>query len=301
MGCIKLDILENRYKTPELKIVYAKKELTSKKSSSEGRNYYHARYFDPRTSVFLGVDPLAEKYAGVSPFAYCLNNPIKYIDPDGRDIVLSGASGSSVTITTDLIDISVDASSLVGDLGGNYTFEGTDILIAGLDIVGIVDPTPISDGLAASLEAEQGNYGMAILSGLGVIPYVGDVAKVGKIPKHIKTINKAIDAVHGNSKLSKKAQHGYEIFNKKTNEILEYGISGQKRSRKQIQSGASPRINQKLRTKYDNDPNVGGRVTNDNLGNRQKALDWEQGKVNDFYKKHDRPPNRQHKPKPDNK
>ena len=200
MGCIKLDILENHYKTPELKIVYAKKELTSKKSSSEERNYYHARYYDPRTSVFLGVDPLAEKYAGVSPFAYCLNNPIKYIDPDGRDIVLSGASGSSVTITTDLIDISVDASSLVGDLGGNYTFEGTDILIAGLDIVGIVDPTPISDGLAASLEAEQGNYGMAILSGLGVIPYVGDLGKVGKVGKHVKTIKKAINSANKSKK-----------------------------------------------------------------------------------------------------
>ena len=99
MGCIKLDILENRYKTPELKIVYAKKELTSKKSSSEGRNYYHARYYDPRTSVWQSVDPLAEKYAGVSPFAYCLNNPIKYVDPDGRDIVLPKGTSTKDTYT----------------------------------------------------------------------------------------------------------------------------------------------------------------------------------------------------------
>ena len=89
MGCIKLDILENHYKTPELKIVHAKKELTSKKSSSERRNYYHARYYDPRTSVFLGVDPLVDKYLHVSPFTYCLNNPIILIDPDGRDTYLA--------------------------------------------------------------------------------------------------------------------------------------------------------------------------------------------------------------------
>ena len=86
MGCIKLDILENRYKTPELKIVYAKKELTSKKSSSEGRNYYHARYYDPRTSVFLGVDRFAEKYASLTPYHYAANNPIMFIDINGDSL-----------------------------------------------------------------------------------------------------------------------------------------------------------------------------------------------------------------------
>lgn len=31
------------------------------------------------------MDPLAEKYYSVSPYAWCGNNPVKYIDPDGRD------------------------------------------------------------------------------------------------------------------------------------------------------------------------------------------------------------------------
>ena len=30
------------------------------------------------------MDPLAEKYYGVSPYAYCENNPMRYVDPDGR-------------------------------------------------------------------------------------------------------------------------------------------------------------------------------------------------------------------------
>ena len=39
--------------------------------------------------LWLSIDPLAEKYPGVSPYAYCLNNPILYIDPDGRDPIIT--------------------------------------------------------------------------------------------------------------------------------------------------------------------------------------------------------------------
>ena len=34
--------------------------------------------------MWYGVDPLQEKYPGISTYAYCANNPIIYIDPDGR-------------------------------------------------------------------------------------------------------------------------------------------------------------------------------------------------------------------------
>ncbi len=34
----------------------------------------------------MSVDPLCEKYYWISPYAYCLNNPVKYIDPDGREV-----------------------------------------------------------------------------------------------------------------------------------------------------------------------------------------------------------------------
>ena len=33
---------------------------------------------------FTSMDPLCEKYYSVSPYVYCLDNPLKYVDPDGN-------------------------------------------------------------------------------------------------------------------------------------------------------------------------------------------------------------------------
>src|SRR5690606_16647317 len=45
--------------------------------------YYGARYYDPRISIFVSVDPLAEDFAGWTPYHYVHNNPINLIDPTG--------------------------------------------------------------------------------------------------------------------------------------------------------------------------------------------------------------------------
>ena len=54
-----------------------------------GLYYYGARYYNPATALWLGVDPLASKYPSVSPYVYCVGNPVKYIDPDGREMIKS--------------------------------------------------------------------------------------------------------------------------------------------------------------------------------------------------------------------
>ena len=51
-----------------------------------GLYYYGARYMQPITSVWYGIDPLTEKYPNVSGYVYCAGNPIKYIDPTGMKI-----------------------------------------------------------------------------------------------------------------------------------------------------------------------------------------------------------------------
>jgi RHS repeat-associated protein len=48
-----------------------------------GMYYYEARYYNP--PMFISRDPLFEKKPFMSPYAYCANNPVKYIDPTGED------------------------------------------------------------------------------------------------------------------------------------------------------------------------------------------------------------------------
>ncbi|EKB58755.1 RHS repeat-associated core domain-containing protein [Bergeyella zoohelcum CCUG 30536] len=58
--------------------------------------YYGARYYDPRIGMWLSVDPLTEKMPSWSPYAYAFDNPVKFVDLDGRepsDIIFVSKNG----------------------------------------------------------------------------------------------------------------------------------------------------------------------------------------------------------------
>ena len=77
--------IEERNSTWNTPYLFNAKEL----DEETGLYYYGARYYEPRTSVWLSTDPMQEKYPGFSTYVYTFNNPVMFIDPDGREGLLS--------------------------------------------------------------------------------------------------------------------------------------------------------------------------------------------------------------------
>ncbi len=57
------------------------------KDEETGYGYFGARYMDHELMTsWLSVDPMADKYPSISPYAYCAWNPVKLVDPEGTEI-----------------------------------------------------------------------------------------------------------------------------------------------------------------------------------------------------------------------
>ena len=67
------------WRTPLSKVKYSEQ-----RDEETGYGYFGARYMDHELmTMWLSVDPMADKYPGISPYAYCAWNPVKLVDPDG--------------------------------------------------------------------------------------------------------------------------------------------------------------------------------------------------------------------------
>ncbi len=75
-GELLVDEHKNSYNSP---FKYNGKEF----DEETGNYFYGARYYDPKWSIFISVDPLAEQAPDWTPYRYGFNNPIRYTDPTG--------------------------------------------------------------------------------------------------------------------------------------------------------------------------------------------------------------------------
>jgi RHS repeat-associated protein len=69
------------------------KLFTGQRLDGTGLYYYNARYYDPLIGRFISADTVIQSMANpqcLNRYSYCLNNPLKYSDPSGHDVVING-------------------------------------------------------------------------------------------------------------------------------------------------------------------------------------------------------------------
>ena len=183
-----------------------------------------SRYLNT-SGIFTSIDPLAEKYPGISPYAYCAGDPVNRVDPEGEDEWEINSQGKVVKQITNKEH---DAFFMVDDMGNrhissdgsylsisfnNKTFSSatkdsitafsTKDVTAGADLFKFMsDFTDIEQGLII------GDFG-AFVFNEGLNDKIGITSMARRISYILDTsVSKLIHSHPGNSKPSKAEEEG---------------------------------------------------------------------------------------------
>ena len=146
--------------------------------SAHGLDWYDsgARMQEFHIPRFTTMDPLCEKYYPISPYAYCNNNPVKYIDPDGRDVYM-------LFYTTDYKMFKASAETRKREIEGMRGFNSEKDKVI---MFGVSDLSEIGDLANWAIDIFSEQYGQTAEAGvwshagwdgpIGATPTSGDYA-----------------------------------------------------------------------------------------------------------------------------
>jgi hypothetical protein len=135
MGCIKLDILEKSF--VPMKVVYSSSDVEQKS-----------------VQRFLRVDPLYENSMGISSYDYCHDNPLIFVDPNGkaeRKVVIKGLT-STINIFSGVLEISTGVAG-APESGGLSTV----LIVDGLARISMSGPEFVVTGIIITIHKSEKN------------------------------------------------------------------------------------------------------------------------------------------------
>jgi RHS repeat-associated protein len=153
---------------------------------------YGSRNYQPDLGRWFRIDPLAESFPSWSPYNFTMNNPIRYIDPDGRspfDVIITGDKQKQVfkqLNQSTSLDLSIDDNGKVSATGTANTQADQDLLTAINDNSVVVNVDATKDNYTAG-----GNWFVGGAFGGSTVDANGVTQTTQTVnPKHTKTIDK---------------------------------------------------------------------------------------------------------------
>jgi len=93
-----------------------------------GLSYFGSRYYSSDLSIWLSVDPQSDKYASLSPYVYCADNPVRLVDPDGEDWVEREVEGRKEVYYDRSVKSQADVNKKYGENSGvKHLADGTKV------------------------------------------------------------------------------------------------------------------------------------------------------------------------------
>ncbi|MBT0813141.1 hypothetical protein KIH41_17770 [Litoribacter ruber] len=256
----------------------------------EGRSYdFGARIYDPKVGRWLSVDPHASSYPSLSGYSGFANNPLIYIDPDGRDIILVHGTWTSSATWENPRGIRKASNNLFNDdkFGKAFDWSGDNFSGARTNAaIGLIDHVRTqmkSDDFNGSITLVGHSHGGNV--SIEALNMMTEMKEFDNIEFNLLTINTPVrDDYQLSEKASERVTHA-NVYDKKDPVQINGGNSTWNKLFGFYQRGT--RIGNRIgQQKGSGELGPAGRVYNN--AQQNISVDNAQGVTGDFHNSHNR-------------